>query len=359
MQEDELMPRIVLSKMGVAPEELPYLPLHFTEADQFVKAQRKFGFANRFGSEAAIHCAPMFITNTAHNGDLVIPSSLVWGATFASRASFRTTSGAFWPLTGETIDYAPSNRLEFAYKHCLTSPSMLTKDFLAKRNIESVSLSTFLNPANKWNWNDKIVLLASADSRKFRGPGIIKDSRKDNGVVSEHLLTARFLDNLITGDTVNRDLIKFNGSSAGLPIFMAIIMIFAAFLFSPVISIIIATATLCGLGAYATLNLLDGQFLIPIQAMASTAITAVGLITLYIYVRFDGIRRQLNFAERLRKSLSMINSLTELEQETQSIVKDFLDSNAKLRFSGYNQALYLASSNPEKAIALSGHNRIA
>jgi class 3 adenylate cyclase len=346
-QEDNLLPRVLISKSRV-PADLPYLPLQFTEADRFMEAQQKFGVTTRFGTEQVALCNPMVISNQANPGHLVLPSALVWAGAMGSSSRILTSEGAFWPRTGERVPYPATRNLKIGTKHCATAPHMLTSDFFKKRGIERVGLSEFLKRGNRWNWKDKVVLLANGDSRKYMGPG----DRSSDAIAHEHWLMARLLDNLLTGETIQRERLSSHTTLSYLPMVIAVVLIGFMLFLSAGASILMGAAAHIGLATFGLINLLDGSYVIPIQAMASTATTTFGLTCLYLYLRYYGIRRQVSLSDTLRGSLSRINTLHDLETKTLEIAKKTFGPRTQLTFSDYDEVLYLAASDPQRALQL-------
>ena len=269
-QEENLMSKVVLSKKS-GDITLPYLPLQIVEANEIVQAQNKFGFANRFGAEATIYCAPMMITNFEQNGDIVIPSSLVWAKALSESRGFLTTNGAGWNPKMPNND-----NFEIAYKHCLTSPSVLTDSFLKTREINTISFSTFLDSNTPWDFQNKIILLSSAGAPKFRGPGDTSASQEINGLVPEHQLTARFLDNLLTGRTIKRDPLYLSNSLSIAPIWLGIIVLIIALTVGPILTIIAALTLMIGTLSFSAYYLFHDLYFIPIQALVYLTSIVIG-----------------------------------------------------------------------------------
>jgi class 3 adenylate cyclase/CHASE2 domain-containing sensor protein len=347
--ESELMPRIVLTPDGKPLDELPYLPFNLAESERFVRAQRAFGYGTHFGTEPTIHCMQMYLTDKRHEGSFLIPSSLVWGAAYTTESRLSTHAGPDWPRPREKLSFSPTGRLRIAYKHCLSSPGMLTGEFLSQRGIQRVSLVDLLESSAAFDFKGKIVLLATSDMRRFRGPG--KATAGDDGIVPESLLAARFLDDLVEARMIRRDELSRHLITAWLPLALAGGLSLGSLFLSPLGAVMLALGTLGGLLAISIGTLLDGVYLIMTPAMASVAATAAGLGILYSYLRYYGIRRQIRFADKLRERFAQCNSLDEMEHLAQAVCKEEFEFST-LAFADFDRDLYAASADPHRALEL-------
>lgn len=347
-QEETLLPRVLLAKGGKVPESIPYLPLNMGEDDRFVEAQRAFGFGTRFGTEAVINCMQFYITDANHTGLFVIPSSLVWTAALATDARFTTKSGASWPREGERVSFSPQRSMQVAFQQCLTSPSVLTKDFLETRRIQRHSLADVLQ-GESFDFAGKVIILASDKARRYRGPGIEREP--EDAIVPDHVLAARFLDGLLTGQIIQREDLSRTLVTKWLPLVAAGFLSLASLFLSTVGVTFLALGIIGAILAYSFSMLLDGVFLIPMQVLGSVGLTAAGMIGLYAYLRYYGIRRQIRFAGQLREALSTCNTLAEVERFSRECAKREFDT-ASIEFGDFDRDLYEASSDAKAAITL-------
>ena len=347
--ESTLLPQVLLTRDGNPLDELPYLPLHLVESERFVAAQQAFGYGTHLGTEATIHCMQMYLTDKEHAGEFVIPSSLVWAATYATKSHLATATTATWPRPSDRLSYSPSGRLKIGYQHCLSSPGVLTNDFITRRGIERISLTTFLESEESQDLTGKVVLLASPDMRRFQGPGIA--TTKDNGIVSESLLAARFLDDLLTKRMIRREELRRHWALAWLPLALAVALALGAWFLSPLGAIALSLALIGGLLAFSAIRLAEGDYLILTPSLASVTLTALGLGLLYAYLRYDGARRQIRFSSNLRDRLAQCNNLDELERQAQAVCQAEF-SYASLTFTNFDREIYEASADPTRALAL-------
>ncbi len=347
-QEERLLPSITLTKAGAVPE-LPYLPLRLIEDQSFVEAQRAFGFGTHFGLSPVIRCMQFYITDAAHSGAFVIPSSLAWAATYAREARMATMSGASWPRSSDVPPAGTAEALQLGYKHCLSSPGLVTRDFLTQRRIERVSLADFIESDRRQSLEGKVVILARADMRRFRGPG--SATATDDGVVEEQLLAARFLDDLLTDQAIRREDASRVRFMTSLPLILAAALFAVAIFVSPFGAVFSALIVLGGLAGLAGFNLARGAYLMPLEAMASMAFTAAFLSLLYAYLLFHCMRREVRLADGLRRQLSASNTLESLEEGIREVWRvEF--PNGDVDLVDYDRELYAAAGDPSALLAL-------
>lgn len=348
-QEDDLLPRVLLSSQGLTVDDLDNgIGLKFVEDTEFVKAQRIFGIGSRFGTEPVIHCMSMYLTDPAHTGAILIPSSFAWVTSFARGLGLKTSTGAGWPREGETPPFDVSESLNVAHRQCDTTPGVLTKDYFKLRRIEKISLMDFVDRAKPYDLEGKVVVLADAGMRRFRGPGVRNSD--DDGVVPEHILAARFLDGLLVDASIRRDPLAQQPILGWLPLIIAgTLATFSLFLTTAGV-ITVAFVALFGLLGIAGWNLAHNVYMIPIQATLSVAITGIGMSGLAGYLRYYGIRRQVRFNRRATDSFSQCNTLDEIEARTTELFRgEFRD--VSIVFSCLDREIYKATSNPQAVLA--------
>lgn len=357
--EDELLPRVLLSNSGKIVEELPDWPLFMDEDPRIVEQQKAFGFGTRFGTEAVVRCSQMFITDKNRPGAEVLPSALVWATAYANEAQIRTAVGAHWPREGEKLPFALKKRLNVTLKECLPSPGMTTEAYLNQRGVERVSLVDFLTSNRPWELSDKLVLLAPAEGRRFRGPGVADGD--DDGIVFETLLTARFLDGLLAGDLLRREEMSGTPLLDYLPLIAALGLSLGSLFLSTAGLIGLCAAVLLGFLGFAAIKLQGGIYIIPMQTLTSVAATTVLMSMLYAYLRYHGIRREIRFSSRLRTALSQCNTLDDLESLAFSVCQHEWPKST-LEFMDFDRDLYRATSDANAAIAWldkQKHNAVA
>ncbi len=351
-QEDKILPRVLLSASGKAPDVDSFgyqLPLRFVEDDMFVKQQRAFGFGLRVGIEPIVRCADLYFNNKDKAGEFVLPSSLVWAAAYANEAQFQTAAGANWPRDGEPQPFAFRNKMRLTARECLSSPGMTTADFASQRELKSVSLFSFLENHKPDDYSGKIIVLAGADMHRYRGPGApTRDG--DDGTANEHLLAARFLDDLMTGSIIRRDRLADTPLMDWLPLIAALGLSLASLFLSTTGVIGLSGAVLAGFLAFSAVQLGSGHYVIPMQTLTSVATTMVLMSILYAYLRYYGIRREIRFAGNLRQALSQCNTLGEIERLTAKICKAEF-SGAQLSFGDFDRELFDATTDASAALA--------
>lgn len=370
-QEDQLMPRVTLARQLAAPTasgaastwakvDLPRLPLTFAEDDRFVEAQKAFGFGTHFGTEAVVRCMQMYLTDAGQQGAFLIPSAMVWSAVHALNTGLTTAVGASWPRPGEAGPAATSTPLQVAYKTCLTSPGVTTRQYLTARGIRRLSMVDLLGNQGNQAFNDKVVILARSDMRRFRGPGFVGSSAgegQDDGIVEEQLLAARFLDGLLSGSYISRQPAPtiHNFSRDGwliwLPLVCALTLAALALAVSLHTLIALTGVFLLALLSASAWELSQGIYLVPTQAFASLLGTAIGLTCLWIGINYYSIRRQVRFAAALRTSLSSCNTLPEVEAVIQRCCgAEF--GRCDLQFGDFDRELFEAAGDAQHVLNL-------
>lgn len=345
-QEEELLPRISLSANQTPPEELPYLPMHFIEDDMFLDAQLATGFATRRGDVAVAYCSQMYITDGAFTGSFVIPSSLVWAASYASGRAFMTETGAGWPRQNEETSVSPTDPIRVGYRHCVSAPQAQTEDFLAERGIRKISMGDIVDGTVSTDFKGKIVLLGYENSTGFVGPGNSSSSDKN---VKDYEFSARLIDDMITGRSIRRESLSRYELFDRLPIIAAGVLIVISFLGVTRILMLLSAIMFGAIIGWSVFQLNQGMFLIPVQLLVSAASTTALLVGLDIYLRFYGITREIRFSAKVRRELSMCSTIFEIEKVAQKICSsEFVV--AKFALSGFDRGLYKAAENPKSAL---------
>lgn len=350
-QESDLLPKVLLSSQGLSVDDLGSgLGLRFVEDSQFVAGQRAFGLGSIFGTERVVHCMSMYLTDPSHTGAILIPSAFAWVASLGRGMGMTTSPGANWPRADAT-EPGVSGSLRIAHKQCDSAPGVLTKSYLESRGIERVSLLDFVSRAKPYDLEDKIVVLAGADMRRFRGPGVATD--QDDGIVPEHVLAARLLDGLLTDASISRDPLVLQAWLGRLPLLTAAGLAGASLFLSTTGVVTVAFMMLCAMLGVASWYLSQFVFMIPIQALMSVAATGVGLAGLGGYLRYYGVRRQVHFIRRATDGYSQCNTLDEIEKRTTELFRaEFRDVN--ITFSCIDRDRYEATSSAQAALAYLG-----
>ena len=348
-QEEQLLPLVLLSSSGTVPKDIPQLPLNFTEARPFVEAQRSFGFGPRFGTESVVHCLQSYLNDAEHRGDFVVLSSLVWIAAYSMQKKVTTSTGAGWPRQGEKIPFPMQSNLKVAFKLCDAYPGIRTVDYMQLRGIERISLADIVSGTYKLSLADKVVLLASSDMRSYRGPGY--ESGPNSAVVKEHLLAARFLDQILSNKFIRRDPIKEQIQLGWLPLFLGLFLFILSFFASPLFLCVLTASLLMILMMVGLVYLGTNIFIIPIQSIVSVGLSQTCLLILQGYLHYYGFKRQILFTKKLNQSFSQCNTLEELQTATTRICKlEFKKS--RIIFTDYDEGFYSASSKPQLAMEL-------
>lgn len=354
--EEHLMPRVVLTPTGAPLEELPRLPLDMAESEIFVKGQKAFGYGAHFGTEPTIYCMQMFLTDRAYTGFFLLPSSLVWAASYALQARIQTSVGPSWPRPAEGLPYAPKSRLQIAYKHCLTSPSIITSKYLKDRHIERLSLVDLISARTAPNLKGQLVVLGRHDMRRFRGPGVT--AREEEAIVSESDLVARFLDGMLEGKSIRREPMARHPLTPWLPLALALGLAFTSLALSPLGAGLLALFLLLGLMVSSFAYLREGIYVIWTPAMVSVGVTALGLFALSAYVAHYGVRRQVQFANKLRQRLDTCSNHDDLEAfAAKCLAEEF--AYATLGFQDFDRELYEAAKDPQAAARLLDQRKTA
>jgi class 3 adenylate cyclase/CHASE2 domain-containing sensor protein len=359
-QEDELLPRVALSNQQTPPEELPYLPMHFLDDDMFLDGQLAFGFGVREGESPFAYCSQMYITDKEHKGMFVIPSALAWFTAYASGRGFSTTTGANWPRSGEEAPVRPDNKMQFAYRHCVSLPQMITADFFSSRSIQKLSMASVIDGSSGVDMSGKSVILAMEDTEAIRGPGNpyttknVDDSGKVKTTVhSESIkryeLAARLVDDMLTGRVIRRESLENRQIFSELPLMAAAVLTALTFLGLTGTLFVSSAVIFLGSLAWATFQIRQGIYDIPIQLMAYCAGVMMLMVSLDVYLRFYGIGREIRFTSRLRRELAQCNSIFQIEEVAQKVCNaEFLK--CRVVFEGFDRGLYAAANDAKAAL---------
>ena len=351
-QEDELMPRVALSKAQVPPEELPYLPMYFNEDDMFLDTQIAFGFGSRRGNASVSYCSQMYITDSEFAGAFVIPSSFVWATAYASGRSFTTTTGAAWPRLNEEAPVSTENPIQVGFRHCVSSPQMFTSDFFSDRHLETISMVDIIDGVYQGSLDGKLVILASESSSGFPGPGRPipgGESVAQDNKVKEYQFAARLIDDMLTGKSIRRESLGTIPEFSIAPIVAASFLILVSFFTLTRLLILVSASMLFGSLIWSGYFLYEGVFSIPVQLIVYTLTVTTFLIALDVYLRFYGFAREIRFSSSLRRELAQCNTIFEIEKITQTICsREFISCALKLE--NFDRGLYVAAANPQSAM---------
>lgn len=362
-QEEELMPRVALSAQQTPPEELPYLPLHFLEDDMYLDGQLAFGFGIRTGDVPVAYCSQMYITDAEHKGSFLLPSSLTWFTAYVTGSGFKTATGAAWPRHGEEAPVRPDSKMAVGYRHCVSSPQIITSDFFAARSIKRISMASIIDGTNYESLSGKAVILALEDVSGFSGPGkpyIAEDPPgSGNMVVRENSVknyqfAARLIDDMITGRVIRRESLGQNTLYGELPLIAAGVLTILSFFGLTKLLLLTSAATFAGCLIWTTFQLRLGYFDLPVQLLAYCAAVMVLIISLDVYLRFYGIGREIRFTSRLRRELAQCNTIFQIEAISQRVcAAEFLK--CRLEFDGFDRGRYAAANDAKAALKYLDH----
>ncbi|SMF08220.1 adenylate/guanylate cyclase domain-containing protein [Pseudobacteriovorax antillogorgiicola] len=255
------------------------LPLKFTESPQYVKAQKAFGLPPRYGTESSIYCAPFYTHTVGLEGGIVLPGSILWLLSHLSQSDFKTSFGL------SSKRWQSENAFHVARKNCLSEPAVTTKEYFAKAQIPIVGLNSVLQGQIS-SLEGKVVLLASHKMRRFQGPGSWSAATEDR-IIPEHHLTARFLDNFLSGRILFREPIELQSRTGILPLGLSLLLFITALLGNLPIALFTSLCGLGGLLAWSALQMIYNQtVIVPIHSIFYLLVSAAFLASLVLYLRF-------------------------------------------------------------------------
>jgi hypothetical protein len=297
------------------------LPLALVEAPPFAGAEARIGLPLRFGTEPTIRCATALLRDKAkgsRGAALALPSAALWTAQLARGASLALAPGAAPVLAGPT-PAAPV--LVGSPKVCLPDGRATTLAYLAARGVERRSLVEELRAPAPAERAGGVVLLASADMRRFVGPGRASDAGSDDGIVSEHLLVARFLDAWLADALVARDDGPSAGRDVAWPLALAALAGLAAWrwrLVGVAATLAAGVPTLLAVTAYA--RFWEARYLVPTRIWAGD-VSALTLVAAYAARRAYGrLRRERTLLARLTAAWARTNDVAALAQTLRDAV---------------------------------------
>ena len=339
--EENVLPSSLIARGGRLPEEIPDLGLTFDEADRFLEGQRVVGMAPRYGTQSVIYCAPLYTHTTGADAVIAIPSAVAWAGALGTGRNITTSFGASWRHPRFRFP------LHLAGKHCLSSPGTSTRKFFEARKIRILPFHELLTAKRLPDLRGHIALLANARMKSFLGPGAVA-GKVGSGVVPEHYLNARFLDDLVSNRAIRRDALGDRTFLGSLP------LVVGGALF--VLSWWIPVPWLLGLTLMLFFGLLgwsygllvsSGQYIIPMQDFAALCLTGIGLAGFRGYLIYYGVKRGLQFRETLRQNLIGAGTLNQLTDGLAGFLKDEF-RRPVFELISLNPAMHEAASSPEK-----------
>jgi hypothetical protein len=344
-ETEALLSLVSFTKDGTTAANIGSQPIQIVEPADLVKAEKTFGFKASFDTDRTVNCFQPYIGDAY--GDLAIPTSLLWAAAFSGQANMVLGNGAVWPRKGEKVEFSFKRRLDIQDRQCVANPNLTTSDLLTTRGISEIELSDALS-SDLPDLKGKIVILATDDGVKYKGPG--SAASQEDTLATDYQLTARFLDGILSGDTLRRPRLLDQKHLNWMPIMIALILATTSFFFG--------TTTLVGLSAisfailigHAVIQLTSQNlFSIPIQSIASTFLATIGVLLGQILLKFYGTYRIKAFRKNLDENLAKCVDLEEIVATSVGIARKEFQV-FELDLSGYNKAVYHAASSLELSI---------
>lgn len=344
-QEEKFLRPNLISKKKKLSDEIPDFGLVFNEDDIFLDGQLAIGMAPRYGTQSVVYCTRLFFHDKSEESQFVIPTSLLWAASYFTSSNIKTSFGASWSRSGF------NNDLFFSEKNCLSTPSLNTEKFFQLRQIETIPFHHYIDSSSQYDLRGKLVILANARMKKFQGPGKVA-SLVGSGVALEHQLNARFLDDILSGKMIYRDPLDRNLVFSWLPIVLAGILFFISFYLSLSLLSLVSFSIwsiLLGVG-YFYLNMKQ-IYWIPIQSISYLTLTTLLLLLYWFIVIYFGIKRVQQVGEGLRKSLLDSSTFNQFVEKSHAYLNSQL-CQLQSDFKTFRPKMHWVSLNPQ-AIASS------
>jgi class 3 adenylate cyclase len=347
-EDDLLIKKNLLSSSSEEPDGIPSLPVTFTEARDFIRAQRAFGYFTKFGTESVITCMEMGVLAKGEQ-NFLMPSSLVWTAALANNKRIFADDSIRYPQPWQKGQISGSMPpMHIGPFQCLSQPRFTTRDFLEKRGISVHSLASLIDGSDRTDWTGKIIILASAETRLFNGPGGGMNS--DGSVAPEHHLAARFLDDLLTGKAVRgststeSNALEENPAVLGLALFLLGLV-------AP-LKVLAAISLMCscvGL-VWAWHHVTEMQlFLIPARLITTAAATSLLAVVAAALSAIVSSRRMVSITRRIREDLGRSESVNDI----QSVIENFLGRilpGSEGRVTQWDKDFFRVTNEPDAAI---------
>lgn len=347
-QEEGLLPKALMTSKPINPEEIPGFSLALDEHESFMQGQKAFGMGMRFGTQSKVYCAPLFFRDLDPKVTEILPTSILWAAAYHMQADIKAPQGA------RTFGAGSNALVQVGSSHCLSHPSWATRPYFAKRGIAIIPFHKALSGAV--DFKGKLVVLASARMRNFQGPGA-DVAIPGSGIVPEHLLSARFLDDLITGQYKTREPLLSSPWFQHVPLLVFAILLVVSWFFGIkwlLGLIILGLVATVAMSAYysSALNI----YLIPLPLFGQLFLTGVGVTCVWIYLAYYGIRRVGQFRERLRQQLVPLQDYDAFATGVESYLASQIRLSDFLMKSPYGE-LYAAAASPETVAAYLAKNQ--
>ena len=210
--------------------------------------------------------------------------------------------------------------------------------------MEIIPLYKFIEGKYNKSLKGKVAILAMSRMRKFQGPGA--NEAGGSGIVPEHYLGARFLDNFLNGDYISRE--KFADSDIAkyvVGIFSALFLIFAVGGRLNTLSLAIFISCLATALFSFYRFWFDNIYFVPISLFCQWTISLAGIIAYYFYLKFHGVRQTISLRDDLRSKLSATQDFSGFEAAVKSFFRENL-TGSKVSIEPFYVNLYKASQGP-------------
>ena len=347
--EKKLIPEVMLTKAGNQNQLVNLIDLGVLENSQYLHAAKAFGPRPYFAKKGSQYCYYPYYN--AGSEALVIPSSLVWATAFQTTRSIATWKGVRWPRPGEPRK-AFKGLMKLSPQHCFATPALSTEEFLKQREIVSYELADILN----WESNPRYANVPL--KRVIAGKVIILANdtlRASNRQGSPYLDMnyrdlARSVDEFINNLSIRRAPLSAHSKFfSWMPLVIALILILLFFVASLSHILLFNILIFTGICVFSILQLTHNrEFMIPIQPLTYSAVSMVACF-IYMTCMNTYIKRRIErFSVRLRARLIQSIDLEDLKMGVQAICASEFKV-FKIFFLGYDEELYEAALNPERA----------
>lgn len=318
-------------------------PIRALEPVEVMKGQRARGFLPVFDGKSPVNCFQPYVGDS--DGELAIPTSLLWAAAYGGHASMTLGNGSQWPRKGETIEFSFREKLDVGDRQCFRDPNTLTNDAIALRSIQEFELSSVLR-SDPTTLRNKVIVLA--DARRSQTMPSSSAVVRDGAAPEDYEIAARFLDSLMTGNTVKRQRLEDFRQYDWLPIMIALIVATISFFFGSSTVVGLSSLTWLILVAYSAFRLLvHSEFAIPIQAVTSTFASSLSLALAHAALHLAGMSRVKKFSHKLAQAFAGCPDLETLNAAAITVARQEFQV-FELALSGYNKALYATAGSVER-----------
>ncbi len=352
---DKNLSRSFFTRNGLAPVNLPLLPIETLDSDAYIAAQVMTGALPVLSNENHRTCMSPYFSDEQET--YVAPTALTWGAALATSSQI-ITEYSHWPSEIDSQHKNFTQSLTLTPLICLSNPLESTKDYLSRRNILSLEFSDLINDKIKDLYGSKLpmatvlegrILLLVPEQDTIRDPFGYWDSETQGNLVHPHEVLARYLDSLVSKNYLKKPRSASLKEAHLLAVALALILAFATIVlsYSQILGLNIAILVFLLASTIYRLNV-SMIYLIPIKALFSTSITCVIIYLFIVYLHKASDYRFKRFSRNLQAKLSQCNTLEQIRIGIQNVCRSEFRT-FLMTFKDFDLDLHQAASDPELA----------